>query len=413
VIHSIMKIIALCSALFLAAGAFAADSTAPAANAINSFGLDLLRNAAKPDTNALYSPYSIELTLAMTYAGANGVTRDEMAKTLHFGTNEMEVHHSFALLRAQLEGMMQRSGKLAVGKLQSNGIVVDPITFVTANRVFGSVAQPFRGGFRDFLRSNYQAPLLQFDFTRGPAAATKLMNDAVLGDTRSRIPDLIPEGALNIDTRVVLVNAVYLKAPWAEPFDSRGTAPVPFHIGFSAVADVPMMWKRDNFGYMKYNGFAAISIPYSGNELQFLILLPDATNGVQVLESRLTQIGACADLPVREIIVGLPKFKITLPTLSLEPILRGLGMKTAFDEPTADFSRMSGDKIFLTAAFHKTFLNLDEKGTEASAATVVRGSGTGIEPKVMVVTVDRPFIFAIQHRASGACLFLGHVVDPR
>jgi serpin B len=407
-----MKIIALCSALFLAAGAFAADSTAPAANAINSFGLDLLRNAAKPDINALYSPYSIALTLAMTYAGAAGVTRDEMAKTLHFGTNEMAVHHSFALLRAQLDGMIQRSARVTAERNSKGGGFIDPITFVAANRVFGAGREPFRRGFMDCLATNYRAPLLEFVFTRDPAAATKLMNDVVLADTRLRIPDLIPQGALTVDTRVVLVNAVYLKAPWEHPF-APSTGSAPFHVGLSAIADVPMMWQREKFGYMKYNGFTAIALPYIGNELQFLIFLPDATNGVQALESRLTQIGACANLPVRELILGLPKFKITPPTLPLKPILQGMGMKTAFDQSTADFPRMAEKGMFVTAAFHKTFLNLDETGTEAGAASVMLGGGSGIPEKTMVVTVDRPFIFAIQHRPSGACLFLGHVVDPR
>jgi serpin B len=208
------------------------------------------------------------------------------------------------------------------------------------------------------------------------------------------------------------VNAVYLKAPWAESFSTNVTELTPFHLASGTNVDVSLMWQRETVGYMKYGGFTAISIPYSGNELQFLILLPDATNGVQALESRLTQLGTCANLPQKEIIIGLPKLKITPETLLLKPILQGLGMKTAFDEPTADFTRMAKG-VFINGVFHKTFLNLDEKGTEAGAATAVTAAGTGIEPKVMVVTVDRPFIFAIQHRASGTCLFLGHVVDPR
>ena len=408
-----MKAFALSAILFLATSSFAANLTEPATTAINSFGLDLLRSAARPDTNALFSPYSMEFALAMTYAGADGVTRDEMAKTLHFGTNEMQVHRSFALLRTQLDGMMQRSAKVAKERNEKgNGAVTDPLTFVTANRVFGASGYPFRGGFMDCLRTNYQAPLLEVDFARNPVAATKLINDMVWADTRLRIPNLIPPGALNLETRLVLVNAVYLKAPWAEPFDAHSTRSAPFHLGVGAVADVPMMWKRENVGYTKYNGFTAISIPYSGNELQFLILLPDATNGVQALESRMIQLAACANLPVREIILALPKFKIAPPTLSLQPILKGLGMKTAFDARSADFTRMARKGVYITGAFHKTFLNLDEKGTEAAAATAV-AAGEGIEPKVMVIPVDHPFIFAIQHRASGACLFLGHVVDPR
>ena len=407
-----MKALAFSVILFLAAGAFAADLTAPAATAINSFSVDLLRNVAKPDANALYSPYSMELTLAMTYAGANGVTRDEMAKTLHFGTNEMEVHRSFALLQTQLDGMTQRSAKVAAERnIKASGLVLDPITFVTVNRVFETGAYPCRGAFMDFLRTNYHAPVLGFVFTRDPAEATKLMNDWVLGNTRLRIPKLIPEGALDKDTRLVLVNAVYLKAPWAEAFDSDATQPAPFRLPGGSSVEVPMMANRLTAGYMKYSGFTAISIPYFGNELQFLILLPDATNGLVGLESRMTQLGACANLPTREMVLSFPKFKITPPTLSLKPILMGLGMKTAFDT-RADFTRMSRTRVFITGAFHKTFLKLDEKGTEASAATAIV-AGEGIEPKVMMVTVDRPFIFAIQHRASGACLFVGHVVDPR
>jgi serpin B len=224
-------------------------------------------------------------------------------------------------------------------------------------------------------------------------------------------------------TRLVLVNALYLKAPWAEPFQESATKPLPFHAG-GAPADVPTMSIQKSFGYTKTNGLTIVSLPYRGNELQFLIILPDDMNGLAKAEAGLTadQLASWAHLPNRDVTLYLPKFIIEPPTLPLGEALQMLGMTTAFDKPhgSANFDRMAprrpDDYLYISRVFHKTFISVDEKGTEAAAATAVAMARALAmmrpEPPVEV-KVDHPFIFAIQHRASGACLFLGHVANPR
>jgi leukocyte elastase inhibitor len=187
-----------------------------------------------------------------------------------------------------------------------------------------------------------------------------------------------------------------------------------------------MMRKTDkHFGYAKREGFTAVSLPYAGNDLQFLVLLPDEINGLRALDSKLTaeMLAECAKLETRDVDLHLPKFKIELPTIALARNFEALGMKTAFDQPrgSANFDRMAprkpNDYLYISQVFHKTFIAVDEKGTEAAAATAVAMmAATALRsppPPPTEVKVDRPFIYAIQHVPSGVCLFLGRVTDPR
>jgi len=246
----------------------------------------------------------------------------------------------------------------------------------------------------------------------------------VAEQTKQRIRDLIPSGALDHLTRLVLVNALYFKAPWADRFSESATRPLPFHAGGGNPVDVPTMMIQKPFGYAKTNGVTIVTIPYSGRELQFLIILPDDMNGLAKVEAALTteQLAGWANVPSAEVRLYLPKFKIEPPTLPLGEALQTLGMTTAFDKPlgSANFDRMAprrpDDYLHISRVFHKTFMSVDEKGTEAAAATMVAMVGRSAimrPPEPIEVKVDHPFIFAIQHRASGACLFLGHVANPR
>jgi serpin B len=186
------------------------------------------------------------------------------------------------------------------------------------------------------------------------------------------------------------------------------------------------MHKTDkHFGYAKREGFTAVSLPYVGSELQFLVLLPDDINGLRALESKLTgdTLAACARLDTRDVDLYLPKFKIEPPTIALAENFEALGMKTAFDKPhgSANFDKIAprkpNDYLYISQIFHKTFIAVDEKGTEAAAATAVAMmAGTALRsppPPPIEVKVDRPFVYAIQHVPSGVCLFLGRVTDPR
>ena len=245
------------------------------------------------------------------------------------------------------------------------------------------------------------------------------------GSNSGKIHDLIPQGGIKELTRLVLANAIYLKAPWGSEFKEALTSPKPFHLHGGASVNVPMMEQQKPFGYARRDGFIAVGIPYSGSQLQFVVLLPDEVKGPSKLESKLSaeMLQQCATLEVQDVDLELPKFKFEPPTIPLRDNFEALGMKTAFDDRygSANFDRMSPrrpDKyLAISNVFHKTFIALDEKGTEEAAATAVvmmELSARSEKPKEPIyVKVDRPFLYAIQHVSSGVCLFLGRVADPR
>lgn len=400
-----------------------AEAAGVATESINTLGLELLTRATKTNANALLSPYSIQSALAMTYAGAAGDTRAEMARVLHFAGEEAGLHQSFASLQKALTDVMKKTAESAEAARQYGG-ASEPITLTVANRLFGQQGYEFRQPFLALVRDTYGAPLQQMDFVRNTSAARSEMNNWVEDQTRQRIRDLIPPDGIDRETRLVLVNAIYLKAPWAEEFSTNLTQLRLFHINGGATQDVPTMQRQGHFGYAEREGYRIVTVPYSGHEVQLLILLPDAVDGLAALESKLTpfDLTTAATPRTAEVRLHLPKFKLEPPLLRLSEALIGLGMKSAFDKPagSANYDRMAprrpDDYLKISEVFHKTFLELDEKGTEAAAATAVVmmrvASMVGEKAKPIEVRVDRPFLFAIQHRPSGACLFLGRVTNP-
>jgi serpin B len=396
-----------------------------AANATNQLAIDLHRQLATGNENLCVSPYSIESALAMTFAGADGETRTEMARVLHFPGDGDAVPVSFASLQHSLEEMSAKTAEL-VKESKRFGGPSEPITLNIANRLFAQKGYDFRQAFLSLVTQNFGAAFEPLDFVANASAATQQINKWVADQTHDRIRDLIPANALNKLTRLVLANVLYLKAPWADPFSENQTKPEPFHIHGRMPADVPTMQKRnENFGYAKRNGFTAVGVPYVGNDLQLLVLLPDDESGLSALESKLTAeiLAGCAKLEAYDVDLHLPKFKIVPATITLAEKLEALGMKNAFDIPqgSANFDKIAprkpNDYLYISDVFHKTFIAVDEKGTEAAAATaVVMMRATAIarpKPPPIEVKVDRPFIYAIQHVPSGVCLFLGRVTDPR
>jgi serpin B len=394
-----------------------------AAKATNEIGVDLYRQLAPGDENLCISPYSIGSALAMTFAGADGETRSEMASVLHFPEN-VDVPASFSALQQSLEQMSAKTAEL-VKKSKEFGGPSEPITLNIANRLFAQKGYRFREAFLSLVKQNFGGAFESLDFAANPAAATQRINKWVADQTRDRIRDLIPGGALDKTTRLVLANALYLKAPWAREFSQNATQPEPFFVRGTPV-DVPMMRKTDkNFGYARREGFTVVSVPYAGDELQFLILLPDDIEGLRGLESKISgnMLATLAKLEKRDVDLRLPKFKLEPPTITLAKQLEALGMKTAFDQPkgSANFDKIAPrtpeDYLYISQIFHKTFIAVDEKGTEAAAATAVAMlAGSALRsppPPPIEVKVDRPFVYAIQHIPSGVCLFMGRVTDPR
>ena len=395
-----------------------------AATATNEFAVALHQQLATGGNNLCLSPYSIQSALSMAFAGAEGDTRAEMARALYFPNEGNAINASFAALQGSLDEMAKKTAQIAEESKKRGG-PSEPITLLTANHLFAQAGYDFRDPFRDLVKKFYGAPFEILDFKKDPEAARAYINKWVAEQTRDKIRDLVPKGGIQELTRLVLANAIYLKAPWAFEFNGALTKPKPFHVGGRAPVNVPTMEQRKSFGYAKQYGFTAVSVPYAGNELQFVILLPDDVDGLPTLEARLDpqMLKECSKLPAQDVDLELPKFKIEPPTIPLRDNLKTLGMRNAFDDPqgSANFDRMSpkrADKyLAMSNVFHKTFIAVDEKGTEAAAATAVvmmELSARRETPKEPIhVKVDRPFVYLIQHVPSGACLFIGRVTDPR
>src|SRR5207248_872150 len=341
------RFLALCVAGTLMSGMTeAATNTDIAATATNQIGIDLHRQLAKGGENLCLSPYSIESALGMTFAGADGETRSEMGHVLHF-SGDGDVPASFSAMQHSLEQMTAKTVEMTKQSKQFGG-PSEPITLNVANRLFAQKGYDFRQLFLALVKQNYGAAFEPLDFSANPAAATVHINKWVADETRDRIRDLVPGGALNKLTRLVLANALYLKAPWADPFSEKATHPEAFRVRGGPPVDVPMMRKTAQFGYAKREDFTAVSVPYVGGDLQLLVLLPDDVNGLSALESKLSAdvLAECAKLDEQDIDLHLPKFKLEPPTLALAEIFQMLGMKTAFDIPrgSANFDKIAPRK---------------------------------------------------------------------
>ena len=300
----------------IAVAAHGARSFDLAAKATNELGVDLYHQFGAGGDNLCISPYSIDSALAMTFAGADGETRTEMARVLHFG-NDAGVPASFSALQSSLEQMSAKTAEL-VKRSKKFGGPSEPLTLSIANRLFAQAGYPFREAYLSLVKQNFGGAFEPIDFVGNPATATQHINKWVADQTRDRIRDLIPEGALDKTTRLVLANALYLKAPWANEFSASETKPEPFFVEGGGPSNVPMMRKTsDRFGYARREGFTVVSVPYAGDDLQFVVLLPDEIKGLRALESKLTAelLAQCAKLERRDVDLHLPKFKLEPPTI--------------------------------------------------------------------------------------------------
>lgn len=392
------------------------------ATSINTFGLDLHRRLAVEGGNLVTSPWSIESALAMTWAGAANQTRTEMQTVLRLPEDEAAVHAGFASLAADLATLAQKSQDRVKASRKGGGPAT-PLEINTANRLFGDRGYPFEKPFLSLTEKFYGAPLEALDFRKSPEAARLRINGWVASRTKDRIPELIPGGVIDKDTRLVLTNAIYLKAPWADEF--REEPNVPFFVNGTQPVQVPGLVREDRFGYQKLPGGAAVTIPYAGGGLHFVLFVPEEKAGLAALEKKLNPelLAKTAQAESRDILLHFPKFKLEPGRVMLSENLIAMGMPSAFNRPpgSADFSgiapRKPDDYLCISQVIHQAFIAVDQHGTEAAAATAVvmpRAVSAPMEkPKPLEIRVDRPFAFAIQHQASGACLFLGRVTDPR
>jgi serpin B len=372
-------------------------------NGNSAFAFDLYQALREENGNLFYSPYSIFLALAMTYAGARGETEGQMADTLHFILPQDRLHPAFNALDLELA----RRGEGAQGK-DSEGFRLNIV-----NAIWGQDGYKFLPEFLDLLAENYGAGLRLLDFAKAPEESRVTINDWVSDQTEGRIKDLIPQGLIDTLTRLVLTNAIYFNAAWSKPFEERLTDDGTFHLLDGGEVTVPMMRQTASFGYAEGEGYQAVELPYDGRELSMVILPPEA-GGFEAFEGSMTAERVDAilkGLTYGEVALTMPKFEIE-SDFSLAQVLAAMGMPDAFSR-AADFSGMDGTlKLFIRDVVHKAFVSVDEAGTEAAAATAVIIAEKAMPAPPVEVTVDRPFVFLIRDIKTGTILFVGRVVNP-
>ncbi len=382
------------------------DDTSRFARSSNAFAFDLYRLVKGAPGNQVVSPASITTALAMTWNGARGETAAQMQKALHFEGGPGSV--------------VQAAGHLS----KTLADPARPVFFRVANRLFGEKSYRFEAAFLETTRTAFGAGLEPTDFRHAAEAARAAINQWVEAQTEKRIRDLVPSGGVTGETRLVLVNALYFLGDWQEPFTKEATSPAPFHLTARDERSVPTMHRLDTLRLARRSGLLALELPYKGRQMSMLVLLPEALEGLPALEDSLSAASLEAivrDLAPARVAVALPKFEVDPPqSLSLGDLLVALGMRDAFDRRKADFTGIANppdpaDRLVISRVFHKAFVKVDEKGTEAAAATAIAMARAGSAPpreEPIVFRADHPFLFLIRDHASGLVVFMGRVADP-
>jgi serpin B len=402
------RIAALVTALGLLAvlpslgGAEVPNANAPAVATGNTrFALDLYGQLKKAKGNLFFSPYSISTALAMTSAGARGETLDQMNRTLHLDPAREKTAAAFHQLITSLNGNGgQRRFEL-----------------VTANALWAAKQYPIVPAFLAMADADYQAKLQQVDFAGDPEKARLTINRWVEERTRDKIKDLLQSGVVGRDTRLVLTNAIYFKGSWSSPFNENATKKGDFRLpADQKIADVSLMHQLESFSYGEMDDAQVLELPYEGGRLSMVVLLPRQVDGLDALQQKLNPANLAAwlgKLQRNKVDLTLPKFKMTAE-FELSKTLSEMGMPLAFTDK-ADFSGIcSSEQLQIGAVVHKAFVDVDEKGTEAAAATAVGvKAATAVAPRPPVVfKADHPFLFLLRDRTTDSVLFMGRVTDP-
>lgn len=363
----------------------------------NQFALEFYRQLSETPGNVITSPFSVSAVMAMAYAGAGGETAEQMAGALHFA--EWEPHAYFYEYLLNLS-MIGKKGALELQSAQS----------LWAEKSF-----PFQQAFLDTLQKLYRSELHPMDFKTDPDGSREQINAWVEQQTRSKIQNLLAPGMLDARTRLVLVNAVYFKGRWARPFDSSSTREMAFMVTPDEETNVMMMSRRGEYAYAEDDYAQWLELPYAGNDVSMVILLPKADQSLATLEAKGLE-GVFSNGMQRvhsmEVEVMIPRFKV-VSTFHLNVILQKMGIVDAFNPQQAVFSGMSDERgLYISDVVQKAFVEVNEEGTEAAAATAAAMRTTAMPVQPVVFQADHPFFFMIRERAMGGILFIGRVVDP-
>ncbi|WP_026370496.1 serpin family protein [Kallotenue papyrolyticum] len=366
-----------------------------------AFAFDLYRRAVDGNTdNLIFSPYSIALAFSLPYAGARGETEQQMATTLRFLPQDRH-HAAFNALDQRLQALSEQ--------VDPDGVQGDAFQLTLANAVWGQQGFPFEKTYLDTLARFYGAGLSTLDMANQPQQATETINRWVAEQTAARITDLLPPGVIGPNTRLVLVNAVAFKASWLFPFNESMTRDGVFTRLDGSTVTTPLMHGVQRVFYAESESWQAVSLPYVGRKVEMLVILPRAGRFAAV-ESSLSG-DMLADLrnqlEERDVTLTLPRWEFDA-ALDLKELLMELGMSAPFEH--ADFSGISPRPLWIDAALHRGAITVDEEGTEAAAATAIVMAERALPPATF--QADRPLIYAILERDTGALLFLGRVTDP-
>ena len=370
----------------------------------NAFAIELYQNLREIlPANIFFSPYSISLAIAMTYSGAVGATASEIAEAMHFSLPQERLHPAFNTLDLSL-AKLGDGAKNADTEFQLN----------ITNSLWAQDGFSILPNFLDILAVNYGAGVNLLDFIDSPEDSRNVINNWVDDKTNGRIQNLLPQGSIDIYTRLVLVNAIFFKAAWASTFDSKATQNRIFTRLDNEQVNVPMMSQLESIPYCHGDGYQAVELPYDGENSSMVIILPDSGKFDDFERAfDLSQwLSIIEGLHASQVDITMPKFKYEGDSISLKRILSSMGMSTAFTDH-ADFSGITDPtSLFIQDVHHKAFLNVDETGTEAAAATGVTMGTTSVPILQISLTIDRPFLFFIRDRRSGSILFMGRIVDP-
>lgn len=364
----------------------------------NDFAARLFKGIAKgKDVNTTLSPTSVRMAMSLVAQGAKGATKTELASALNLHATD-----SAADAAAELADWKKRGTK--------------GTTLRIANRLFSEKTTPAQQSFQDVATKQFGSSVEPLDFIGGAEPSRALMNKWVAKETENKISELFPRGSVTANTRFVIANAVYFLGNWKSPFDVKATTPKAFFVGGGATSkNTPTMQKTARFAFAEEEDVLLASLPYEGDEMAMVVALPKAKNGLGALIDRLDGdvLGKWHDAlgkGSRELALELPKFELSAGG-SIKPNLEALGVKQAFTD-SADFSGIGDAKLSISDVFHKTYIRVDEKGTEAAAATGVVVGTTSLPPPPTPFVADHPFVYYLVDKTNGRVLFIGAIVDP-
>ena len=370
----------------------------------SSFAIDLYRKLSTAGGNIFLSPFSVSNALAMTYAGARDNTQKQMASALKFSLDQRELTPAFGMLHSRLN------------QLQGTG----NISLDAANSLWPKNDYKLLPEYLELVKRYYGVSITSLDYQANPEQARETINEWVAKNTRDKIKDIIPPGSLNAETRLVLANAIYFKGEWEQKFKADLTENLEFFLSSNRSVQTPMMTQTAHFRYAKVESLQILELPYIGNELSMLVLLPKQTDGLKSVENNLSlenlRILKGRMAPTK-ILVHIPKFEIT-STFFLADTLASMGMVDAFSRKDANFRGIAvrqDQPLYLSSVIHKAFVEVSEEGTEASAATVADMASEShlVKPPEPPpeFRADHPFIFLIQENQTGSILFISVAID--